>query len=157
VKEKGLHAGRDAKFDSYLIDEASEDRIVDELEPVLGAAGGVLLEHHTSAFFPERWFDLVLVLRTGNTLLFDRLVKRGYSVDKVQENVTAEIMQVVLDEATECYPAALVHELRSDSVEDVEGNVGRVVAWLEAWRRDNAGKGAAAAAAAAGAGGADGR
>ena len=35
--------------------------------------GGVVLEHHTVDFFPERWFDLVLVLRCDNTILFDRL------------------------------------------------------------------------------------
>lgn len=35
-----------------------------------------MLEHHTVDFFPERWFDLVLVLRCDNTILFDRLVNR---------------------------------------------------------------------------------
>lgn len=38
--------------------------------------GGIVLEHHTVDFFPERWFDLVLVLRCDNTLLYDRLVDR---------------------------------------------------------------------------------
>lgn len=38
--------------------------------------GGVVLEHHTVDFFPERWFDLVLVLRCDNTILFDRLTER---------------------------------------------------------------------------------
>lgn len=38
--------------------------------------GSVVLEHHTVDFFPERWFDLVLVLRCDNTILFDRLVNR---------------------------------------------------------------------------------
>ena len=27
-------------------------------------------------FFPERWFDIVFVLRTNNTRLFDRLEQR---------------------------------------------------------------------------------
>ena len=76
VKERSLHAGRDAKLDTLMIDEASEDRIVDELEGAMSGAGGVVLEHHSVDFFPERWFDLVLVLRTDNTVLFDRLTKR---------------------------------------------------------------------------------
>jgi adenylate kinase len=74
VREKGLHAGAGA-HGALQIDEASEDRIVDELEGVL-AEGCTLLEHHSVDFFPERWFDLVLVLRTDNTVLFDRLTKR---------------------------------------------------------------------------------
>ncbi len=137
---------------------------MDELEPSL-SAGGVLLEHHTTAFFPERWFDLVLVLRTDNTHLYDRLVKRGYTREKIEENVTAEIMQVVLDEARECYPESIVHELSSGTVDDLEGNVSRVVAWLAAWTKDNAaggrggggggGGGAAAAASSSGAAMAD--
>jgi adenylate kinase len=76
VKEKGLHAGRDPALDTLLVDEASEDRIVDELEGAMSGGGGVVLEHHSVDFFPERWFDLVLVLRTDTTPLFDRLTKR---------------------------------------------------------------------------------
>jgi hypothetical protein len=75
VKAKGLHTGVDATFGAYMIDESNEDKIVDELESVM-AEGCVLLEHHSVDFFPERWFDLVLVLRTDNTVLFDRLTKR---------------------------------------------------------------------------------
>jgi broad-specificity NMP kinase len=36
----------------------------------------------------------VVVLTTDNTILYDRLVKRGYSQHKVEENVQCEIMQV---------------------------------------------------------------
>ena len=38
------------------------------------SGGGVLLEYHTSDLFPERWFDLVVVLRTHTHALYDRLV-----------------------------------------------------------------------------------
>jgi len=59
VAAKGLHAGASAAHGgALLIDEAAEDRIVDELEAAM-AAGGVLLEHHAADFFPERWFGLV--------------------------------------------------------------------------------------------------
>lgn len=80
--------------------------------------GGVVMDYHSNDFFPQRFFDLVLVLRTDNTVLFDRLKARcerkrpaspadrstaypllsqngrGYSEKKIQENVEAEIMQV---------------------------------------------------------------
>ena len=139
AKARAFHAGRDEELDTLLLDEASEDRLLDELEP-LAAAGGLLLEHHSCALFPERWFDdgLVLVLRTDNTLLFDRLVKRGYGARKVQENVECEIMRVVADEALASFPReGVVHELQSEAPRDIEDNAARVEAWLAQWRRDN--------------------
>jgi hypothetical protein len=75
IREKGFHAGRDEAFDALVLDEASEDKLLDELEPAM-AAGGNVVEFHSVDFFPERWFDLVLVLRTDNTTLFDRLTAR---------------------------------------------------------------------------------
>lgn len=38
--------------------------------------GGNIVDYHSSEFFPERWFDIIFVLRTDNTTLFDRLVSR---------------------------------------------------------------------------------
>ena len=38
--------------------------------------GGNVVDYHGSDMFPERWFDAVFVLRTDNTILYDRLVKR---------------------------------------------------------------------------------
>ena len=48
----------------------------------------------TCELFPERWFDLILVLRAKTDVLFDRLTERGYSEKKRGENLEAEIMQV---------------------------------------------------------------
>jgi adenylate kinase len=38
--------------------------------------GGNVVDFHGSEMFPERWFDLVIVLRTDISILFDRLKKR---------------------------------------------------------------------------------
>jgi adenylate kinase len=40
------------------------------------ARGGNIVDYHSCDFFPERWFDLVIVLQTDNTILYDRLEKR---------------------------------------------------------------------------------
>lgn len=69
-----------------------------------------------------------------------RMHGRGYSSKKVSENVECEIMQVVLEEAKESYPEEAVHEVPSNTVEDLESNVSRVSQWLEAWKGDNKGK-----------------
>ena len=130
MKEKSLHDGWDEEYKSFVLDE---DRLLDEMEDQM-EAGGAVVEYHGADLFPERWFDLVLVLRTDNSTLYGRLESRGYTQRKLTDNVEAEIMQVILDEAREAYREEIVIELPSNSVEDIESNVARTVAWLQAWR-----------------------
>jgi adenylate kinase len=137
VKEKGYHGGVDAKYDTLLLDEDGEDRLLDELEEEL-AGGGRIVEYHSSELFPERWFDLVVCLRCESTeVLYGRLERRGYSSTKLQENVSAEIMGVCLEEAREAYPTATVVELPSMTPEDVKSNAARMVLWRNQWKLDN--------------------
>lgn len=125
MKLHELHSGWDEEHDCYIIDE---DKVCDALEDAL-AAGGAIVDYHGCDFFPERWFDLVIVLQTDNTLLFERLEKRGYPQKKITENVECEIMQVIADEAQEAYKEEIVQVLPSNSVEDMDSNVDRIVAW----------------------------
>jgi len=50
-------------------------QLLDNLEPII-AQGGNVVEHHESDMFPVRWFSLIVVLRTDNTVLYDRLYAR---------------------------------------------------------------------------------
>ena len=50
-------------------------QICDALEDQM-TVGGNIIDFHSCDFFPERWFDLVIVLQTDNTILYDRLEKR---------------------------------------------------------------------------------
>lgn len=100
--------------------------------------GGCILDWHACELFPERWIDLVIVLRCDSTVLYDRLTGRGYKDKKLEENMDSEIMQVLLDEARESYREEIVVELRSDKDEDVEGNIERIEMWAEQWKKDNA-------------------
>ncbi|KAG8817271.1 factor activating pos9 [Serendipita sp. 399] len=149
VKLHGLHEGFDDEWQSYTVDEDKVNtqklaskvplvliQVLDELEPLV-ASGGVVLDWHTCDIFPQRWVDLVIVLRCDHTLLWERLEKRNYPLKKIQENNTAEIMQTVLDEAREAYAAEIVIELKSETTEDLEGNVSRILQWIEVWRTDN--------------------
>jgi adenylate kinase len=105
VKSQGLHSGYLAELDTYELDEdkvrvfssvssasgqnpqksvtllvpisdlAFTVQVCDYLEPIM-ASGGVVCDFHTVDFFPERWFDLVVVLRTDNDILYPRLEAR---------------------------------------------------------------------------------
>jgi adenylate kinase len=134
VKEKGLHEGWDEEWQAYTLDE---DKLLDEMEDML-ADGGMVVEYHSCDFFPERWFDLVIVLRTDNTILFDRLQKRGYSQKKIEENLQAEIFGVVAEEAQKSYDANIVVILQSDTLADMQSNVDRALQWVQQWLRDRA-------------------
>ena len=56
---------------------------------------------------------------------------------KIKENNESEIMQIVLDDAQESYEADIVVELKSESTEDLEQNVNRIILWIDAWLKNN--------------------
>ena len=52
------------------------DSIEDEVD-----TGGCIIDFHTCEMFPERWIDLVVVLQTNHTILWERLEKRYVPFD----------------------------------------------------------------------------
>ena len=95
VRDKQLHDGWDDEYQTYILDEDRVSahmlpdvklspplsdllhvpQLLDELEDLL-EDGGCVVEYHAAELFPERWFDLVLVLRCDNSTLHDRLQSR---------------------------------------------------------------------------------
>lgn len=123
----------DSQYECHDIDE---DKLIDDLEDTM-AEGNVIIEHHVTDIFPERWFDCVFVLRTENTQLFDRLKTRQYNEKKLEDNVQCEIFQTILDEARDSYKPEIVHEIRSDILEDIEKNASNISSWIDQWMKDN--------------------
>ena len=160
VKQYSLHEGMCDEFDSLILDE---DKLLDMMEPMMSVfeegsdmdneddedsdsdddgdlrngKNGIVVDYHSCDFFPERWFDLVLVLRAETEILFDRLVKRGYSEKKRNENMECEIMQIVLAEAKDSYASEIVYEVPSNTLEDLESNVERVQVWCAEWLKNS--------------------
>ena len=130
AKEQELFEGWDEKLNCHIIDE---DRIIDELESQM-TEGGNVVDYHGSDFFPQRWFDVVFVLRTDNTILYSRLEARDYSKEKIEENVQCEIFQTLLEEARDSYEPDIVHELMSNAPEDMENNLEQIVLWVSTWK-----------------------
>jgi len=75
IAEQELHDGRDEHFDTLIFDD---DKVVDYLEDVMDihTHRNTIIDFHTSDFFPERWFDLVIVLRTSAAPHYDRLASK---------------------------------------------------------------------------------
>ncbi|NXM00071.1 KAD6 kinase, partial [Tyrannus savana] len=158
AKEGELYEGFDEEYDCPILDE---DRVIDELEDRM-SEGGVVLDYHGCDFFPERWFHVVLVLRTENGLLYDRLqsrcvghrgcagghltgspallhvsFSRGYAGKKLQDNIQCEIFQTLYEEAVSSYKKEIVHQLPSNTPEDLERNLDQIMQWIEQWMKDN--------------------
>ncbi|ODV87504.1 hypothetical protein CANARDRAFT_26905 [[Candida] arabinofermentans NRRL YB-2248] len=133
AKENKCIEGYDEERDSSIVDE---DKLLDALEPLI-EKGGQIIDWHCCEIFPERWIDLVIVLRCNNTILYDRLQKRGYKESKISENVEVEIMQVLLMEAKDNYAEEIVIELNSEDVDSLEENVERIGQWIDNWKNDH--------------------
>ncbi|EGR33838.1 taf9 RNA polymerase tata box binding protein -associated isoform cra_b, putative [Ichthyophthirius multifiliis] len=114
VREKKLYKKWDVLFDVPIFDE---DMVCDELE-VLMQKGGIVIDFHTSGFFPQRWFDLVILLRCNNTDLYDRLKARGYNDKKITENIECEILEVTSQEVYESYDKDIIVELYNEKNND---------------------------------------
>ena len=56
---------------------------------------------------------------------------------KLQENLDAEIMQVILEDAREGYSDEIVIELQSDNSDEIDNNVERIAAWTKNWLADH--------------------
>jgi adenylate kinase len=133
AKERDCITGFDEERNSAIVDE---DRLVDAIEDDL-KKGGYIIDWHVCDIFPEDVIDLVIVLRSNTDKLYDRLKKRQYSQQKLDENLDVEIMQVILDDAQTAYDNNIVIELQSNEIEDMESNIDRIVAWKEQWEKDN--------------------
>lgn len=120
IKEKKLYKNWNAEFD---VPEFDIDMVCDELEPLMSTRGGIILEFHSCDFFPERWFQLVVLLRCDNTNLYDRLKERGYAEKKITENIECEILDVLKEEVESSYQPEIVMELQSSTVEDMQNNL----------------------------------
>lgn len=93
--------------------------------------GGNVAEYHSCEFFPERWFQVVFVVRCNTDILFQRLEDRGYNAKKIQNNVEYEIFQVGLDEAKSSYKPDIVFEIRGETEHDTTKGLAIVKEFLD--------------------------
>uniref|UniRef100_A0A0N5BM44 Adenylate kinase isoenzyme 6 homolog n=1 Tax=Strongyloides papillosus TaxID=174720 RepID=A0A0N5BM44_STREA len=134
VKENQLYSSFDNEYKSYVLDE---DQLLDFIEDKMNSKeGGIIVDHHGCDFFPERYFNIVIVLRCNNTVLFDRLEKRGYNEKKITENIECEIFGTILEEAKESYAEHRVFELVNETEEEQLENLQKVKNLISKWEED---------------------
>ncbi|KIW75483.1 hypothetical protein Z517_10224 [Fonsecaea pedrosoi CBS 271.37] len=141
VKSRSCHSGYDEDLQTLIVDD---DKLMDEVEKDISdgeGEGGWVIDWHSTAGFAVRWVDLVVVLRCEETsVLYDRLMARGYKDSKVQENMDAEIFGVVTEEAKEGWGETedgRVVELKSVNADDIDENAERILQWVKNWIKDH--------------------
>uniref|UniRef100_A0A1I7XU13 Adenylate kinase isoenzyme 6 homolog n=1 Tax=Heterorhabditis bacteriophora TaxID=37862 RepID=A0A1I7XU13_HETBA len=131
VRENNLYEEFDHQLNCHVLDE---EKLLDHIEDRMNSdTGGVLVDYHGADFFPERWFDLVFVLRCSNTILYDRLAARGYGDFKIKENIECEIFGSLLEEAKDSYKEEIIYELQSETVEQMNTNIEKICQLIREW------------------------
>ncbi len=104
---ESARVGYDEKRDSYVVD-------LDYLSTeILKISGNVVVEGHYAHEMPV---DAAIVLRCHPDVLHKRLENRGYSKEKIRENVEAEAMGLITAEAIEILGRDSVFEVDTSSI-----------------------------------------
>ncbi|MEA1944585.1 MAG: adenylate kinase family protein [Euryarchaeota archaeon] len=123
IKREGLYFGIDKKRDSLIADM---DAVYDRVQEIADDRNFVIeghLSHHVS--------DVAIVLRTSPDELRRRLSKRGYSEAKIQENVEAETIDVILIEAVEWCDKVYEIDTTDKTVEKVADMIREILDGLD--------------------------
>ncbi len=95
--------------DSLVVD-------VDILKEKIGKMEDIIIDSHFAEVFDV---DLVFVLRCEPEILYNRLKERGYSREKIRENVEAEMLDYCLISALENHPPEKVFEICENASEEI--------------------------------------
>jgi len=95
AKEKKLYLGYDSSRKARIVDIK---RLRQEVARISKSSKNFILESHYSHDMP---CDVVVILRTNPKELRKRMKKAGWRRKKTEENIEAEIMEIVKSEALE--------------------------------------------------------
>ncbi|MHA2304606.1 MAG: AAA family ATPase [Candidatus Hodarchaeales archaeon] len=111
VLEKGLFFGYDINRESVIIDE---ELLLKELNLNLRKINRICLVGPMISL--DKVFNMIVVLRCGIKVLRERLSVRNYSMAKIEENVEAEIMNIIYYDSINIYGEEFVTEVFTDQL-----------------------------------------
>lgn len=121
MREKGLLCDRDAARDTYDVDV---DQFSDSLGEYRGSDETIFVDSHLAHLCDCSY---IAVLRCHPDVLAGRLRARGYGEAKVLENVQAEVLDVILCEATDSDIPVAEFDTTSARPEDTADLISRFV------------------------------
>ena len=119
IRELGFYTGLDPARGSLIADL---DRLRDYIHQIAGPL--LILEGHLEHLLEP---EVAIVLRANPLVLAGRLEQRGFPPQKIQENVEAEALDVILVEAVDL--CAVVYEVDTSamSIEEVAAVVRAII------------------------------
>jgi adenylate kinase len=101
IRQFKLHETYDKKRKSWVVDSSKLNKVLVGLIEIGKYEGlkGIVFDSHLSHYLPRIYVDLCIVTTTTTKKLYVRLKKRGYAKGKIDENIEAEIMHIILEEA----------------------------------------------------------
>ncbi|MEM4757783.1 MAG: AAA family ATPase, partial [Nanopusillaceae archaeon] len=91
-KEKKLIVSYDEALQTYIVDE---DKLIEEIKKYLKNEKNYVIDGNFSHLIPS---DIYIVIRTDPNILYSRLLQRGYSYNKIFENIWAMNLEVIEEE-----------------------------------------------------------
>ncbi len=98
VKEHKLSEGYDKEKETELIDVEKLNKV---LISIIKKQDNLVIDSHLSHYLPKKYVDKCCITKCELKELKKRLEKRGYSKEKVRENLDAEIFDTCRIEALE--------------------------------------------------------
>ncbi len=117
AEERGLYVGNDEERGSRIVD-------IDGLREETGNLEDTILVSHYSH---DMACDIIVVLRAGPGELRKRLERRGWSEAKIEENLEAEIMEVILEEARQTGKRVLVADTTGKGPAEVAEYIASII------------------------------
>jgi adenylate kinase len=89
----------DSKRKSWVVDEKKLAKVLEKL--IKESKSSLIIDSHLSHFVNPKLVDLCIITKCELKMLERRLKKKGYSKNKVRENLDCEIFDICLNEAQE--------------------------------------------------------
>lgn len=124
VKEKEFNIGVDEERNCLIADTDKLTEYTHQLHEDMEDGEVMIVESHLSHLLDP---DLTIVLKTDTSVLIDRLKAKGFDKSKIDENIEAEIMDVILVEATEVCKELKVIDTTKRPPEDVYRSIRTII------------------------------
>lgn len=122
IKEEHLYTEIDEKRDAAVADmELIRERLAEIINGKDNEA--IILESHLAHYIA----DIIIILRACPPELKMRLKTRGYSEEKIRENIEAEALDVILVEAFEWCKKVFEIDTTGKSIEETGQDIEKIV------------------------------
>ncbi len=122
IKSKGFYTGIDDDRGCLIADLTRlEDYIKSEVE---NSEKQVVIESHLAHLLQP---DVVIVLRTNPVVLASRLMQKGFTMRKIEENVEAEMLDVILIEAVDLCKVVYEVDTTTSAISETASTIREII------------------------------